>query len=217
MRAVNLLPRDVDASGSGRSLKPVLVLLGAVVALTAVFGVLRLNASAQADGARADLELAESALASLPTPEPQPAAPDVSAERSNRIAALQSALATRVPVDRLLHDLSYVVPDDVWLTGFSLSIPSAAAEPGAPASPGATPATVTIEGATFSQPSIARFLARLAALSSLGDSRLTESARVEQQPEASGAGTKKKARKKAKPKVVLTFTVTADLALGARS
>jgi Tfp pilus assembly protein PilN len=215
MRAVNLLPRDADATGAKRNVKPVVAVVGAVVALTAVMGVLGMQASAQADGARADLELTEAAIARIPKPAAQPVAPDVSVERGNRIAALQSALSTRVPVDKVLTDLSYVVPDDVWLTGFTLTIPSEVAGQGAPA-PGAAPAaTVTIKGATYSQPSIARFLARLSALSSLGDSRLTESARADQ-PAASATDAKtKKARKK--PKVVITFTVTADLAQGARS
>ncbi len=222
MRAVNLLPRDAATAGSRRSVKPIIAAVGALVAVTAVMGVLGMNSSAQADGARADLELTEAAIASIPKPVAQPAAPDVSVERSNRLAALQSALSTRVPVDRLLTDLSYVVPDDVWLTGFTLAIPSDAAPQGSPpTTPGATPpgaapaaATVTIKGATYSQPSIARFLARLSALSSLGESRLTESARVEQ---SADSATDSKKKKQKKPKVVVTFTVTAVLADGARS
>lgn len=207
MRAVNLLPREVETTRTKRELLPVLAAVGCVAAVTVVAGLLGMSASSRADGLRADLQLTEAAIARLPVRVPQPVAPDVSGERGNRIAALQSALSTRVPVDRLLTELSYVVPDDVWLTGLTVTIPSEAAAQ--PSSPGdaATLSTVTIEGATFTQPSIARFLARLSALSSLDGARLTESARVEPQ---AGDTTKK-------AKVVITFTVTANLGQGLRS
>lgn len=216
MRAVNLLPRDLEI-GSKRSAKPVVAALVALVALTALAGVLGMQASAQADGQRADLALTEAAIARIPVPTPQPAAPDVSVERSNRIAALQSALSTRVPVDKLLGDLSFVVPDDVWLTGLTVSIPDRVSGQAAPATAGEAPSsTVTIEGATYSQPAIARFLARLNALSSLGDVQLTESARVEPQTTESSAQPKS-SKKQKKPKVVVTFTVTAGIGTGLQS
>jgi Tfp pilus assembly protein PilN len=202
MRAVNLMPRDVQDTRSRRGALPVLAALALLVAVTAVLGVLGMQASAQADGYEADLALTEAALARLPKPAPTPALPDMSAERSNRIAALQSALATRVPVDRLLTDLSYVVPDDVWLTGFSLAAPT---ETGT--------ATVTIEGTTYSQPAIARFLARLSTLPALDGSRLTKSERVVPQAPEPANGK----RVAPKPKAVITFTVTADVAQGTRS
>ncbi len=210
MRAVNLMPRHLDESRSRRGLVVVLGALAVLAALTLLLGVLRMQASAQADGHRADLELTEAALARLPKPEPtpQPATPDITAERSNRIAALQSALQTRVPVDKLLSDLSYVVPDDVWLTGFTLAAPSA----DAPATAGAS--AITIEGSTYSQPAVARFLARLQTLSSIDGARLGQSTRVESKP---GTSDSKQKGKQAKPKVVITFTVNADLVRGASS
>ncbi len=179
-----------------------------------------MRASAQADERRGDLELAEAALARIPTPQQQqPVAPDMTAERSNRVAAFQSALSTRVPVDRVMQQLSYVVPEDVWLNGLTVTIPTETGPVGAPATSGATTAsaTVTVKGATYSQTSIARFLGRLSALSSLENVRLTESSRVEPQAEASSdPGAKKKAAPK-KQKVVVTFTATADLVQGQAS
>jgi Tfp pilus assembly protein PilN len=210
MRAVNLLPRDVEQGRSRRRIPPILAVVGVVVAVTLLVGVLGMQASAQADGHRADLALTEAAIARLPKPVARPALPDVSAERSNRITALQSALATRVPVDKLLTELSYVVPDDVWLTGFTLSAPSEAAGQVAPSGSGVG-GSVTIEGSTYSQPAIARFLARLSTLPSLDRVRLTQSARVE--PQVAPSDPKQK-RPRAKPKVVVTFTVNADLADG---
>jgi Tfp pilus assembly protein PilN len=214
MRAVNLLPRDTEAVRSP-SVLPILAAVGALVGVTIVVGMLGMKASAQADQRRADLELTEAALARIPKTAPQAAAPDVSVERSNRIAALERALSTSVPIDRLLTDLSYVVPEDVWLTGFTVTIPSDAAAAGSSPTPGAgaaPAATVTIKGAAYAQPSIARFLARLASLSSLGHARLAESARVE--PQAPEAGAKKP---KKTQRAVITFTVTAELGEGMRS
>lgn len=224
MRAVNLLPRDADVGGSrGRTL-PLTVSVGLVAAITVFAGFLGMQASAQADERRGDLELTEAALARIPKREQLPVAPDMSGERSNRVAAFQSALSTRVPVDKVMRELSYVVPADVWLNGLTVTVP---AETGptatAPAgqAPGAatTAATVTIKGATYSQASIARFLARLSALSSLENVRLTESARVEPQADTSTEpGAKAKAKKSKKTqRVVVTFTATADLDQGPTS
>lgn len=220
MRAVNLLPRDADVAKSSGKRLPVLLAVGCIAAVTVVVGQLGMQASAQADERRGDLELAEAALARIPTPEQQqPVAPDMTAERSNRVAAFQSALSTRVPVDRVMQQLSYVVPEDVWLNGLTVTIPTETGPVGAPATSGATTAaaTVTVKGATYSQTSIARFLGRLSALSSLENVRLTESSRVEPQAEASsGSGAKKKTAPK-KQKVVVTFTATADLVQGQAS
>jgi hypothetical protein len=110
------------------------------------------------------------------------------------------------------------VPEDVWLSGLSVTIPGdAAATPSPGQAPGATAtaASVVVMGATYSQSSIARFLARLAALSALDNVRLTESSRVAPQLDPTGAaGEKAKVKKQ---KVVVTFTVTADLRPGTTS
>src|SRR6185312_3969873 len=99
MRAVNLLPRDAEVGSSRGKRLPLVVGVGCVAAVTIIAALLGMQASAQADESRANLELAESALARIPAREQQPVAPDMTVERSNRVAALQSALSTRVPVD----------------------------------------------------------------------------------------------------------------------
>jgi Tfp pilus assembly protein PilN len=221
MRAVNLLPRDLEVVGSAGRTRLVLAAIGGVAAVTLLSGLLGMSASGQVDEQRASLELTEAAIARIPVKDRQPVAPDMSGERNNRIAALQSALSTRTPVDKVMTQLSYVVPEDVWLNGLTVTIPSDAAPTAPPAgqAPGATAtaaaATVSVKGATYSQTSIARFLARLSALSSLENVRLTESSRVEPQSdstEAPSGGAKAKPKKK--QKVVVTFTVTADLNQG---
>ena len=223
MRAVNLLPRDVEVVRSGGRTRLVLAAVGGAVAVTVLAGILGMNASGQVDEQRASLELTEAAIARIPVNDRQPVLPDMSAERSNRIAAFQSALSTRTPVDKFMTQLSYVVPADVWLNGLTVTIPSDAAPTTPPAgqAPGATTtaATVTVKGATYSQSSIARFLSRLSALSSLDKVRLTESSRVEPQSDSaeSQSSGKSKAKPKKKQKVVVTFTATADLRQGLTS
>ena len=219
MRAVNLLPRDVEAASSGGTRRLVLAAVGGVAAVTLLAGILGMNASAKADEQRGSLELTEAAIARIPVKERQPVAPDMTAERSSRVAALQSALSTRTPVDRVMAQLSYVVPEDVWLSGLTMTIPSeVASTPGQAPGAGSTGATVVLTGATYSQAAIARFLARLSTLSALDNVRLTESNRVD--PQANPAGSPADAGKTpatTKQKVVVTFTVTADLHQGATS
>jgi Tfp pilus assembly protein PilN len=218
MRAVNLLPRDLEVVSSGGTRRLVLAALGGAAAVTLVAGILGMNASGKADEQRASLELTEAAIARIPVKEETPVAPNVTTERSDRIAALQSALSTRTPVDKVLTELSYVVPEDVWLSGLSVTIPSdVAATPTPGQAPGATAtaASVVVSGATYSQTSIARFLARLSALSALDNVRLTESSRVAPQSDPTApAGATSKTKKQ---KIVVTFTITADLRQGATS
>jgi Tfp pilus assembly protein PilN len=133
-------------------------------------------------------------------------------ERTDRVAALSAAISARAPVDRLLRELAYVLPEDAWLTGLTATAPLAivpSAAPGATVpSAGGSPG-VTIQGATYTHRSVARVVARFVALPTLTDVRLTASARV--QPTASGdtSGSKPKEQKP-----VVTFTVTANLRTG---
>jgi hypothetical protein len=76
---------------------------------------------------------------------------------------------------------------------------------------------VTIQGATYSQQSVARVLARLDALPVLSDVRLSASTRVEPQADQSGSGDAKTVKKTAKSKPVVTFTITAMIRAGGAS
>ena len=212
MRSVNLLPRESETSTKRPGLLPVLVGVGCLAAVTLAAAGMAMSASSEASEHRADLELTQAAIARLPVGDREPAAPELATERSSRVSALRTALATRVPVDSVLRELSYVVPEDVWLTGFTVTIPTDAAA-AAPSAQDAVASTVTVKGATYSQAAIARFVARLAALRSLSDARLTESALVESDASTDGAKTQPKKPRKA----VVTFTVTAALADGASS
>lgn len=208
MRSVNLLPRDVQHARSDAGRTPLLVVGGGLAAVTAASVVMFLSASGAVSDQRAQLEAVEAAIARIPTKESPAVAPGVIAhERSERTAAFSAALATRVPVDRLLRELAYVLPEDAWLTALSASVPASAA--GVPATPSSTTVQgVSIIGATYSHSSVARVLSRLAAVPSLDDVRLTGSARVVTQT-STGTTSKKPVTKK-----VVTFTISANLRLG---
>ncbi len=223
MRAVNLLPRDVERARVEGSRMPLLVAAGGVAVVTAVAVVLSVSASGTADERRAELAAAEAAIALVPTTA-QPAVTQgaLVQERTDRVAALAAALSTRIPFDRLLRELSYVLPEDAWLTGITASAPVSSAPVGAP--PGTAPPVspagtqgVTIQGVTYSHESVARVLTRLAVLPSLENVRLTASARVEPQS-GPAEGSPKNAKKKAKKeRPVVTFTVSATLRTGSPS
>lgn len=206
MRAVNLLPRDVQQTRADGGRTPLFVAAGGLAAVTAASVVMFLGASGAVADQSAQLDSVERAIAEIPAP-PRPAvAPGVIAqERAERTSALSAALATRVPVDRLLGQLAYVLPDDAWLTALSATVPA-----GGLAVPPATSAAtqgVSIVGATRSHASVARVLSRLAAVPTLDDVRLTGSARVVLE-QATGRSTKPV------KKTVYTFTIGANLRLG---
>jgi Tfp pilus assembly protein PilN len=212
MRAVNLLPRDLERQRAEGGRTPVLVAGGGVAAATAAAVMFFMSASGAVSDQRSQLDTAEAAINRLPdSGQPAVAPGAIAQERTDRVAALAAALSTRAPVDRLLRELALVLPEDAWLTGLSASAPVTAAPAGAPPggaapSAGTTPG-VTIQGATYSHESVARVLARLAALPTLTDVRLTASARVEP---ASGEDAKKATTQKP----VVTFTITAGLRSG---
>jgi Tfp pilus assembly protein PilN len=179
MRAVNLLPSD--ASGEGRRTPPLPVLAGCVgvVLVTAVLALLFLSASSNVARQRTALTQAQAEYASLPAPPPaSPVDAQLPAQRQTRVAALATALGDRVAWDRLLREVSQVVPSDVWLTTLNAQAPTLA--PAAATALGTPPQGFTITGCTYSQDSVARFLARLDVVPDLSSMTLGKS--------SSGAG-----------------------------
>ena len=200
MRAVNLLPRD---EGRGRR-QPGAVALTAVlgaVLLTALLCGWFLMASSGVSDKQAQLDGLRAELAAIPPP----AAPDASqttlmAEKDARLTVLGSALGTRIAWDRVLREVSLVVPDDVWLETMNTNGPDPAAAAAAPP-PGqtATPAAggFAITGYTYSHDGVARLLARLGVIPHLQNVKLGSSAL-----DADG------------PRPVVKFSISADLRKG---
>lgn len=154
MRAVNLLPRD-DARSKSRQQNP--VVLGGViagVAATAIIAAVFLTVSAGVADKQERLDAAQAELDATPVPPPaDTAAATLQQERGQRVVALSTALGKRVAWDRILRELSLVLPEDVWLSTLSAKAPSQAAD---------APAGFTITGKTYSHDGVARLLARLA-------------------------------------------------------
>jgi len=218
MRAVNLLPRGEQRTRLQGKRTPLLVVVGGVAAATAGAAMLAFTASGAADDRRAELAEVEASIARLPkVHEPAVSQSALTQERSDRIAALSAALSTRISFDRLLREISLVLPEDTWLTGLQAASPASLAP--APARSGSAPPPasssalegVTIQGATYSHASVARLLSRLSVVPSLENVRLTASARVEPQAIETQGPDGQPVTPRKKGRTVVTFTITASL------
>ncbi len=172
MRAVNLLPRQQVEQKRERpnTLGLVAGIGGAAVLLALVGGFLLANRSV--DRQRQALSDARAMLAANPAKKlsanTQAFRSTVLSQREERSLALAAAIGKRVAWDRILSHMALVMPDDVWLTKVNGTMPLQSALPAGtlttPTGPSALPPTPTaleIDGYTYSQPSVARFLERL--------------------------------------------------------
>jgi Tfp pilus assembly protein PilN len=206
MRAVNLLPREEPKRSRLRFTIGVqlAVLSPFIVGSLLVAGYLMANSKASDN--KATLQALQEELAKLPPPLPTPSATNsLAVQRDQRVTALSSALQARISWDRILHEISSVLPEDVWLTTLSATSPQApvpAALPvttttttttaasdtlgnestdtttTAPAPVPVAPVTapLNLNGYTYSQEGVARFLTRLAVIPELQDVKLISSA-----------------------------------------
>lgn len=169
MRAVNLLPRDAQTS-HGRYENRGLVAGAAVgAAVVVALGAGFYTAHSRATAEQHRLAAAQAALDRVVAEETAKAAaaaehgkkakpivpvPAVTSEEQPRLAAVSSALSTRIAWDRVLRELSLVIPSDITVSSLSMAAPVAG---------GASTAAqgVTVSGLAFSQDSVARLLSRL--------------------------------------------------------
>jgi Tfp pilus assembly protein PilN len=134
-------------------------------------GVLYFSAKSTAQQKEFELRDAKTELALLPTAADLAAAQagteHLRSEHAARLTALSTALTHRVSWDRVLREISLVLPEDVWLKDLSATSPST---PGgtAPANVvGAPPQGFAINGYTYSHDAVARLLSRLAVIPDL--------------------------------------------------
>src|SRR5687768_17364662 len=133
MRAVNLMPRDERRARLELGRLPLLGAVGGVVVVTAGAFLLASSASGTADDLKAEVQALEIAVARLPAAQGSAVSSGaIVQERSNRVAALSAALASRTSYDRILREISLVLPADVWLTTFTASSGAAALPEGVP-------------------------------------------------------------------------------------
>jgi Tfp pilus assembly protein PilN len=198
MRAVNLLPRD-DTKRQKTNVPVLVGVVGAVV-VCAMLSMLFLGASSKVRDKQNELDALNAQLAVIPPPPPPDAAgAGLASQEQARLTALSGALSKRVAWDRVLRNLSLVLPNDVWLSTLQASSPSPANQAAAPATvPGAPPKGFTITGFTYSQAGVARLLSRLEVLSDLTNVQLQNSSQAK-------VGTQN----------VIQFQIAADVRAGA--
>ena len=207
MRAVNLLPSDQQAGGS--KVPPLPVLAGCVgtVLVTALIAVMFLSASAGVASKQRALDQIQAKYNAIPAPpSPSPVVSQLPQQRQTRVTALATALGQRIAWDRLLREVSQVVPSDVWLVTLNAQSPSLApARTPATTAQATTPTGFTVTGCTYSQDSVARFLARLQVVPDLSGMTLGKS---ESSSDSAGVGSG------SCPKGMFTFVLAGNVRSG---
>jgi Tfp pilus assembly protein PilN len=189
MRAVNLLPGDSAARKSFRKEDPAVVVgsaLGVIVLMALLAGFMNVHSKVNADQKNLTAVRAELAQLSLVKHKPIVAPPKpvnarpiipipaVTSEEQPRLAAISTAMSSRIAWDRILREFSLVLPSDVTLTSLTLAAPTAVAT-----TPGAAPAGggqgLNIAGTAFSHDGVARLLSRLMLIPDLANVTLASS------------------------------------------
>jgi len=177
MRAVNLLPVEARV-GRRRPPTAVVALAGLAALVVSVLVVGFVSASGKTDEREQELTALEQELAVAGrATKPKPAQTARAAAREQRFTALNDALAKRLAWDRVLREVSLVLPDDVWLS--SLAAAGAGGVEAAAESAPAGAQTITFNGFTYSQESVARLLTRLGLVADLSNVKLQTSAVTE--------------------------------------
>lgn len=191
MRAVNLLPKELQTRKSIREEDPAVVVGSALsVVVMIALGLAFYVAHSAAGKEQARLNTARLELAQLSVkqhhekPKPkkpsQPITPivpppSITGQEASWLAAVETDLSQRIAWDRVLREVSLVMPDDVTLTSMSMTAPvTAAVIPGVVTTPSASGTEgFVIAGNAFSYDSVARLLSRLALVPDLTDVSLT--------------------------------------------
>ena len=175
MRAVNLLPRD-EVKKSFEAKRGVIFggAFGAALATAALVS-MTISAGGAVGERQAELDGLRAEIAAIPAPVVKDANTNdvLAAEKSARVGAMSAALTSRVAWDRVLRQVSLVLPEDVWLTSLSATAPSPATAAG-----DGTASGFTLIGSTYSQNGVARFLSRLSVIPDLENVRLQSSESV---------------------------------------
>lgn len=180
MRAVNLLPRDDQTRTTRKQNVPMLLSSAVIVLVAGLIAVSYLSAKGTAEAKQSELDGATAELALLPSVADINAkdAPrrTLKSEHDARVTALSAALTRRIAWDRILREISLVLPNDVWLRTMSAASPTPASGAAPAATPlGLPPTLMTIEGSTYSHDAVARLLTRLSVIPDLKNVWLTRS------------------------------------------
>jgi Tfp pilus assembly protein PilN len=169
MRAVNLLPRE-EAKRSFEAKRGVVFGgVGGAALAAAVLASMVMSAGGSVNSKQSELDAIRAQIAAVPVVPVVDTSRDdaLAAEKGARIGALSAALAGRVAWDRVLRQVSLVLPEDVWLTTLNAAVPGPTAT--------AVGSGLTMTGSTYSQNGVARLLSRLAVIPDLANVRLQSS------------------------------------------
>jgi hypothetical protein len=179
MKAVNLIPGDQRrATPTGSQAGGAYVVLGvlAVLLVMAVAYVLTSNGvndkTSKAEEARQQADALEAQASQLN------AYTDFASIKEQRLAAVATAAKTRFDWERLMREVSRVMPKGSWLQTTQASVagdPAAAASPTPEVAP--TGPQATFVGCTPKQSEVAKILVRLRAMHRVTDVELNESLR----------------------------------------
>ena len=186
MRAVNLLPREEQPRSFAAMRGVAFGAAGGIALVSVTLTALMIGAGGSIQQQNAERDSLNAQLAALPH-----AAVDqqesetnlaLASEKNLRITALSGALSTRVAWDRVLSQISQVLPEDVWLTSLTSASGQTADASTTTGAVGPEGASVTMIGSTYSQRGVARFMARLGVVPALSDVQLLSSASLELKP-----------------------------------
>ncbi len=213
-RSINLLPKDSRQTRKRPNALAVALPVAAVVPIAAL-AFLFLGANSAARDNQTQLDAVRIEIAKLPEPTRANIDPALAGEQAQRATAVAQVLGSRLSWERVLGDISRVIPSGVSLTELAATAPqpttpevpvpttedaSASSTPTpapapAPVAVPTTPTGVTVMGYAFDYASIARTLARIQAVPSLVNAQL-------QSATPTDLGQKR----------VIEFTIVADLA-----
>ena len=162
MRAVNLIPRETRSvrsalPSSGMGVYALLAALAAIAVCAAVWSL----ADKQVGDREAKLQRV-TAQAAAAQSRAGAAAPFVAFQQlaRDRVATVKTLSGTRFDWAHAMHEISRVVPADVWLMTLS-GASGAGTDAPTPATNAAPAPTITLSGCTHSQAKVARLMARL--------------------------------------------------------
>ena len=187
MNSVNLLPghlRPREAAGARQNGAYIalgvlgLLLLAVTMYVIALNGITsNKNELAELEARKTQSDLRAGALSSFG---------DFQQVKATRVASVKGLADSRLDWERLLREISKVLPDGVWLTGLEGS--TAAAGTGATPSAGQAPGpSLKVSGCAKRQQTVATTLLRLRQLNLAVDVSLDESSRPEPTPGAAPA------------------------------
>ena len=176
VRSVDLLAGESKKPARGRPSLLQVAIPVAVAVPVAALGLLFVQAHGDAGKQQSQLDAVRTAINALPLPTKPQIDENLAQDQQARATAVASVLGGRFAWENVFRDLSRALPKNVWLQHVGATVPASADPAAAAAAPAATGSQgVTIDGFTYTQPDVARLLARLATLPTLTNVTLSSS------------------------------------------